>query len=310
MENLILSLNVVLPLFLMMALGYLLRCIGLLDERTLKVMNNVVFRAFLPVMLFYNIYSTELEGALNPSFILYAAGCIVAIFILLFLWIPRVEKENARRGVMIQGLFRSNFVIFGLPIATALFDSTGATSILIAIIVPIYNVLAVVALEVFRGGRVDFIKILKGVATNPLILGAALGILALVCALRFPTGMESAVRGVAQSATPLALVILGGSFTFKATHGYRRNLLIGVIGKLVVIPAIFIPLSILLGYRDVELATLLAMFASPTAVSSFTMAQQMGGDGELAAQLVVFGSAFSVLTIFLWVFALKQLAFL
>ena len=120
MENFLISFRVVFPIFLMMALGFLIKKIKLVNETTVKQINNVVFRVFLPTMIFKNVYESELRKVLNPRLILFAALCVLGCIALLFLIIPLIEKDNSRRGVLIQGIFRSNFVIFGLPITEAL----------------------------------------------------------------------------------------------------------------------------------------------------------------------------------------------
>lgn len=307
-----LSLQVVAPLFLLMALGALLKFCRLWDDKTVRVMNNVCFRVFLSLMLFVNIYHTDLHSSLNLRLILFGVISICAAFFLLCLVIPRLERDPAKRGVLVQGIYRSNFIIFGLPLTVSLFgqEAAGVTSLLIAVIIPIFNLFAVLSLELFRGGKPDLFKMAKGVVTNPLILGAAAGLLALVSGIELPDFLDKTASDLAAIATPLALMILGASFEFRAVRGNLKQIVWGVAGKLILMPAVFIPLGIACGFRGAELSALLAMFASPTAVSSFTMAQQMEGDADLAGQIVVFGSGLSVVTVFVWVFALKQLGFL
>ncbi|WP_330652542.1 AEC family transporter [Terrisporobacter muris] len=160
MENLILSFNVVAPLCIVMALGYFLKYIKVLDNSSVKVMNNATFKVFLPTLLFYNIYTTDLCNVFNPKLMIFAATSIIALFGVLFLIIPIIEKDNKKRGVMIQGTFRSNFVLFGIPVATSLVGEgkIGTTALLIGIVVPLFNFLSVIALETFRGGNINIKK--------------------------------------------------------------------------------------------------------------------------------------------------------
>ena len=151
---------------------------------------------------------------------------------------------------------------------------------------------------------------LRGIVTNPLIIASVLGIVFYFLKIKLPYGVEKPVVDLGRVATPLSLVALGGSFTIGRVKGYTRQLLLGVVGRLVVVPAVMISLGILLGLRNETLIPVMIMFGAPTAVSSFPMAQQMGGDGELAAELVVFTSGFAILTIFLWTFLLKQGGFI
>ena len=300
MENFLLSLNVVLPLFLEMALGYAIRCFRLVDEPTLRKMNNVVFRVFLPILLFYNVISTDIGTAFNGPLMLTAVLFVLGEFALCMALVPLLEKENSRRGVLIQGIMRSNFVIFGLPVLVSLCgegSNTGAVALVIAVVVPMFNALSVTALEIYRGGKPNPLKILKSVATNPLILG-----------VKLPNFLQKPVADLSKMATPLALVILGAEFNFGQVRKCVRQLVIGVSGRLVVMPLIFLTIAVLLGFRGEELIALFVMLAAPPAVSSFTMAQQMDGDSELAAGLVVFGSSLAVVTMFIWIFVLKSMA--
>ena len=217
MENLILSFNVVAPLFFMMVLGYFLKYIKMYDQHTLDVMNKVVFKVFLPVLLFYNVYTTDLGTAVDIRLILYAASGVLILFFLLVLIVPRLEKENPKRGVLIQGVFRSNFVIFGIPVATSIYGegNVGTTAMLIATIVPLFNVLAVISLEIFRDSQINVKKIAKGVITNPLIIAAVIGIIFLLIGIQLPSSVLSTVKDISKMATPLGLILLGASFSFS-----------------------------------------------------------------------------------------------
>lgn len=310
MDSFILAASVVFPIFALIVLGYVLRRIKMVDAHSLDVINKLVFKVFLPVLLFYNIYKTDVSTVFDGPFLLYALLCILVVAGLLFLLVPLFIKENSRRGVFIQGVFRSNFVLFGLPVTVLLLGENGAglTSIAIAMVVPVFNILAVVCLEVFRGGKPNLWKVVKGILTNPLIIASALGILFLLLNIRIPSFVEGVVRDLSRVATPLALVALGGSFTFSAVKGNVPTLTWAVALRLVIVPALAIGVGALFGFRGAQIVALLSMFASPTAVSSYTMAQQMGGDGDLAAQIVVFTSACSILTMFLFIFTLKSLA--
>ena len=309
MENLILSFNVVLPLFLSIALGYALRCMHMLDETTQKSLNKLVFKVFLPIYVFNNIYTTNIAVAFQPGLVALTMFGVLAIFAFLMAFIPRIEKENAKRGVMVQAIFRSNFVLFGLPVAVSLCGeaNVGPTSLLIGFVVPVFNVLAVVCLETFRGGKADFRKILKGIATNPLIIASVLGIAMNLSGVPLPSGVRKSITDLGRVATPLALVALGSGFQFRRIRGYVRQLIICISGKLVICPLVMVAIAALLGFRGDMLVPVLVLFASPVATSSYTMAEQMEGDGTLAASLVVLTTALSILTMFLFIFGLKQL---
>ena len=308
MENLILSFNIVLPIFLILSLGYILKKLKILDELTTKNMNSVNFKVFLPLLLFYNVYKTDLSIVFNPKLLIFSIISVILVFLLLFIIIPLLEKDNRKRGVIIQGIFRSNFVIFGVPVCEALFgqNATGVASMLIAVVVPLFNFLAVICLEIYRGGNINFKKIIKGIITNPLIIASIIGLFFIYFKIKLPTPIEKTINDISKIATPLAFILLGSSFTFSAFSVYIKQLSITILGKLIIVPGIVLYIAALLGFRNIELTCLLSVFASPTAVSSYTMAEQMDGDSILAGQIVVLTSIISIITVFLWIFILKQ----
>ncbi len=304
MQNFLISFEVVFPIFILMALGFLVKKIGMINETTVKQMNKAVFRVFLPTMLFKNVYESTVSEVFNGKLILFSLGCVLVAVLVLCLVVPLCVKDNAKRGVLIQGTFRSNFVIFGLPIAETLCGSaaTGTAAVLIAFVIPVFNVAAVIILETFGGKRVGAKRVLLGIAKNPLIIASVLGLAVNAIGITFPAVVESAMKSVASVTTPLALFLLGASIRFSTVRGNAPHLLAGILTKLAVIPAVCLSLAaFVFGFRGAELAILLALFASPAAVSSYTMAVEMGGDEDLAGQLVMFGTTASVLTMFLWI---------
>ncbi len=309
MENLVIAFNVVLPLMLCIVLGYFLRRIGMIGEALRKGMNSLCFKVFLPFYLFNSVYATDVSASFNGKLMIFCCLAMIAWFGLLMVIIPRIEKENPRRGVLIQAMFRSNFALFGLPMAESLCgaEKMGPTTLLIGVCVPLVNVLAVITLESFRGGKPSVKKMLLGIAKNPLIVASLLGLAFNLMDIPLPSAVRKTVTDLGKVATPLSLVALGASFTFASAAVFRKQLALGVSGKLVICPLLMVSLGALIGLRAEMLVPVLIYFGAPTAVSSFPMAQQMDGDGELAASLVVFTSALSILTIFLWVFVLKTI---
>ncbi|MEG2543218.1 MAG: AEC family transporter [Longicatena sp.] len=303
MNSFILAFNVVCPLFLMMILGYFLKMLHIFDDLFLRKLNTICFQVFLPMLLFINVYQSNFKEAFQPELILFAVGCVCSIFVVLMIVVPKIEKNNNRRGIIIQGTFRSNYILFGLPIASSLFGetNTGTTAILIAFVVPLYNVLSVIALEVFRMGNMNGKRILLGIIKNPLIIAGVFAFAFIGCGIQLPMVVEKTMKDIASIATPLALIILGGSFAFSKIGHNIGTLTLVILCKLVLLPLAILSVAILLGYKGMALGALLAMACSPTAVSSFTMAQQMGGDDELAGQIVVVSSLLSVVTIFMWI---------
>lgn len=309
MSDLLFAANTVLPLLLMMSAGFLCRRLGLMDDSLVKGINQLIFKLFLPVTLCYNVldtpYDTQLSGR---AFALIFFGLIV-LFGLLFLVIPLVEKDRKKVGVMIQGIGRSNYAFFGIPLVAMLFpgQDTSLAALLVIATVPIYNVMSVIALSVFGGGEMKLGHILLNILKNPLIIGSLLGYALWLMHIQPPAFLKTTMADMAKLSTPLALFTLGGAIRFSSARRHAKQLLIGVGGKLAVVPLLFVSLAAALGLRDVALACVFVAFGAPTAVSSFPMAQQMGGDGELAAEQVAFTSALSIVSTFLFVFVLKSL---
>lgn len=208
---------------------------------------------------------------------------------------------------MVQGLFRSNFVIIGLPLAESLAQGgdISSTAVMVAIIVPLFNVLAVIILEANRGGKPSVKHVLLGIARNPLIISTVLAILFVAFGIKLPEVIETSISMVSRTANPLLLFLLGAFFSFRGLGQYRRQLILVTMGRLIAIPGIFLTLAVLLGFRGIDMLSLIGVFGSATAVSSFAMADQMGGNRELAGDIVVTTSAFCSVTLFLWSFLLK-----
>ncbi len=309
MNNLIFSINVILPLVIEMALGQILRITDVIDGNTSKKMNSAIFKLFLPVLIFYNVYTSEIADVFNAKLILYAVLSIFILVGILAAAVPLFEKDKKKIGVIIQGIFRSNFVIFGVPLSIALSGNSisGTVSVLVACVIPTFNLLAVIVLESFKGDKPDFKKILLGIASNPLIISSILGFVFLFAKIKIYAPVESTLKGIAASATPLALIILGASIDIKKIRGNTKQIAAAVTGRLIVVPAIFLSLAAILGFRNGYLAILIALYASPGAVSSYPMASQMGADGELAAQIVMMQTCLCSVTVFLFIFILKHL---
>ncbi len=310
MTNLMIAFNAVIPMFLWMLIGYGVRLKGLLDDTSQKQMNSVVFKIFLPTLLFYNIYKTNLHMVLQPKLMGFVAAAVTIGWLLSMAIGMKADPQPQKRGALIQGMFRSNFILFGFPLVLSLFGPVGAgvTSMLIAIVIPLYNVLAVVTLELFRGCRISVKGILIGILKNPLIVSSVIGLFCLILRISLPQFLESTIAGLSNIATPLALVVMGAGFHIALIKENVRNLTLAILMRLVILPGIFITVAIWGGFRGLELAAIMVIFAAPTAVSSFPMAQQMGSDGDLAAEIVAFTTILSCVTIFLWIFGLKQLS--
>ena len=310
MNNLYLSFSALFPVFFFLALGYFLRKIGMMDDGFLRKLNTLVYHVLLSALLFRNIYTARVEGGSAARLLAFGVLVNVAVFLLLMVLVPVFEKENTRRGVMVQGIFRGNCLLLGLPVLQSLYggENLDHASMLIAVVVPLYNVLCAIALEVFRGQSIRPGKIGRELCRNPLLIAAALALALRLARIRLPELVVGALRDLSAISTPLALLVLGGMFHFSQLRGSGGRMTVCLVGKLILFPALVTGLAVLWGFRGVDLGALLVMSASSTAVSSFSMAQQAGADGVLAGQVVVGTTLCSMLTLFLWIFWLKQLA--
>ena len=309
MQALSIAFHAIVPLFLIIAVGYTVKRLGWIGPEEVRRFNKVTFYTFMPVMLFYNIYTSDFSQAVRLPYALFVVGAALGMVAVSFAVTLLAEKTPERRGVMIQAAFRSNFVLLGLPIAAELLPDSnlGVTALMVAIVVPIYNMMSVVVLEYFRGGKPRVGEVLLAVVKNPLILGSVAGLLVQALHITLPEVLVSFAGKMNSAATPLILLLLGASFETREIARYKKELLVCVGLRLVVFPGAILTLAAALGLRDIEFVTVLAMTAAPTAVNSFNMAQQLGGDSQLAGSAVVVSTAASFFTLFVWITLFKQL---
>ncbi|MDR0435118.1 MAG: AEC family transporter [Gracilibacteraceae bacterium] len=309
MENFNIAVGAVAPLFLLMATGFVLFRRGLADDAFLEKANSLCFNFFLPVLIFSNIYHTEISSLANPRLLFFALGCLLALFVLLCLIIPLIEKDPRKKGVMVQGVFRSNFILMGVPIVTSVFprEGAGVVSLLVAVVIPLYNLLAVCVLEMFSSRRPHWLGLLRDIATNPLIVASLVSIAVVLSGLAIPRVLEKALTEIAAMAMPLALIALGGSFRFSRVGQNWRRLAFCLPAKLLLAPLLVIGLAVAAGFRGAELLALTVMFAAPVAVSSYQMALQADADADLAAQIVVFSTGAAAVTLVLFIYVLRAL---
>lgn len=325
------AVNAIAPIVLTIALGYFLRQKGLLGEAFLKNGNKLVFKLCLPCMLFVNVYSVPSLSDIHWDIVLYGSAALCVIFLLGIAVALLTTNDLRRRGVVVQCAFRSNFAIIGLPLAAALggAEAEAVAAVMSSVTVPLINILAVIALSMFvqDGGKVSARHILLDIVKNPLIQGVALGMLCLVLrwaqaelfgevvfALNRQTKfLYTVLTWLKNITTPLALLVLGGQFVFSAVKELKKEIIISTLCRLIIAPVIGIGGAWLMAdfgliiCGPAQYPALVALFASPVAVSSAIMASEMKNDEQLATQLVVWTSLFSALTIFVLVCILMAL---
>ena len=322
MESFVFAANATLPIVIVVLIGYFIKRMGLFKPDAAKVVNNIVFRVLLPAMLFLNIYKIGALGSISLGYIWYVLIVTLLIFFIFLPIIVAVFKQKNQRGVILQSIYRSNYALIGIPLATALYGDEGAAvaSLLAAFSIPVFNILGVICLCVFSDeGKPDFKKILINILKNPLIWGVMAGVGALgVRAVFVRYGIEfrlseivpvfSVLTYLSNAATPMALLALGAQFEFSAVAALKKQIAFGVVFRSVLIPSIALTAAYLMGiFNGAHFATFVAMFATPVAVSTVPMAQEMGADHALAGQLVVWTTTISAFVIFLASFILKAL---
>lgn len=308
MENLALSFNVVAPLMLYMLAGLLLRKTGVLRLQVFRDISRAVFYVPLPALCFQGVIDADFDNMFDNPFMLCLAGGIVLIFVLSMLVVPRFCPVRARRGVLVQSIFRSNDGVFGLAVAAALMgENMGLMTLAVALSVPLFNALSVISMEVFRGGKVSVTAILRKVFQNPIVVACVLAIVLNLCRVPVPGLISKTLDRFADVCAPMGFLALGGTLTLASVRQNARALGVVTLLRLVVIPAVFVTAAFLLGYRGDYLLIALIIFGAPTAMSTYTMACTMDGDEALASATVAVTSLLSIASMFLFIFLLKQL---
>ncbi len=326
MANLWFTTNAVLPIILTVLVGYILKKVKFFNEGFLKTANKLCFMVLIPILLFYNIYSIKSFDQINWWFILFISVVIILLFLIGLLAVTLFVKDPKQKGVILQCTFRSNYAIIGIPLATQL-GGVGSQAAIVASLVaafsiPLFNMFAVISLSIFsddENAKIDYLDILKKIAKNPLILGVFSGLI--VFGIRMilqslnigftikediPFLFET-IKNLATISTPLALLVLGGQFTFEAIGKLKKQIIMGTVLRTLFVPTVCLISAFLFGFREIEFPALIALFGTPVAVSSVAMAQQMNADDELAGQLVVWTTISSAFTLFIIIMICKTI---
>ena len=312
MENLIFSLNATIPIFLMMLLGMLFRKLGWMDEVFAAKMNKFVFLVPLPVLLFEQLATVDFSEVWDIKFILFCF-MVTAISITISTLISLLWKDRSIKGEFIQATYRSSAALLGIAFIQNIYGTAGMAPLMIIGSVPLYNIMAVVVLSVFKPGNNSFDKALvkktlKGIATNPIIIGIVAGLIWSALRIPMPLILNKAVSSIGAVATPMGLMAMGAAFDFKKAMGKVKPAVTAAFIKLIGFVAIFLPLAAYLGFRREELIAILVMLGSATTVSSFVMAKNMGHEGVLSSSVVMLTTLFSAFTLTGWLYLLKSLS--
>ena len=310
MENLIFSLNATIPIFLMMLLGMLFRKLGWMDEVFAAKMNKFVFLVPLPVLLFEQLATVDFSEVWDIKFILFCF-MVTAISITISTLISLLWKDRSVKGEFIQATYRSSAALLGIAFIQNIYGTAGMAPLMIIGSVPLYNIMAVVVLSVFKPGNNSFDKALvkktlKGIATNPIIIGIVAGFVWSALKLPMPSILHKTVSSIGATATPMGLMSMGATFEMKKATSKMKPTLVAVFMKLVGFCAIFLPMAALLGFRNEELIAILVMLGSATTVSCFVMARNMGHEGTLSSGVIMMTTLLSAFTLTMWLDVLRS----
>ena len=306
------ALKVVAPMIVLMSIGYFFRSNGTVTRPVMKEYDKIIFKLFMPVLLFKNIYEMDLSHGLAWKDITFAAVCLMIIFVFSITVPKMITSDGKKYSVLGQATLRCNYILYGVAVSEALYGegNIGAIVMLGVLVVPGINTFSAIILEMGLSGKSSPKKLLLAVLKNPMIIGAITAFIFKAFSLRVPDLILPVVRSIANSTTTISFISLGAGLDIASARSDVKLLLWGIFLRMAVIPFIFMPLSIIMGFRGANLCAMMIMFAAPTAVASYPMAVAMGADGDLAGQLVCITTLLSIITIFLWTFALRTMGFM
>ncbi len=315
-ENLLYSVNAVIPIFILAILGALLRKLGKISDAFIDTADWIVFRLALPVMLFMEVASCSLSENLDLELILFLVISVTAGFLLVAVLSLIFIRDNTKHGAFIQGACRSNFAILGVPLAVNMFGDVGGQAIALSMpfVIIMFNTYSVVILSVFSNksehklNKKSVMGILKNIATNPLIIAVVVGVLFILFDWQIPTAVDKTLSYVSNLTTPLALISLGAGFRAEGLHGRIVYAVVAAICKTVALPAVMLTIAGLIGLRGPSLGVILICFGAPSAVSSYIMSKKMNNDHELSLQILLLSTLMCAFTIFIGIFILKSLS--
>lgn len=312
MDDLIFSLNATLPIFIMMMLGYFLRRIGLVTQEFADAANTFVFKICLPLVLFDDLYQMDIAAAWDGGFVAFCAVATLGSIALCWL-VSRAFGKQPWRGEFIQASYRSGAAFLGIAFLLSIYGEAGAAPLMVIGAVPIYNVSAVVILELMRPGKVDrgvspelIRSTIRGIVTNPIILGILAGVAWSLLRIPMPQVLGTAVADVGGIATPLGLIALGASFSFRRAFAVGTPSIVASAIKLVGLELVFLPMALAAGYTGQKLVAVMMMLGLPSTVSGYVMARNMGYEGAVNSSVVMLTTLLSSVTITFWLWLLKS----
>lgn len=308
LDNFMIGFNAVMPMLIYLIMGQFFAQAGMIKQSSFQDFNKALFKVLLPINLFTNIYKSDFKQTFNGYALGYILVIALIIYAILAIIVPRIASERNQYGVILQGSVRANAILFGLPLGTSLLgeENMGMVTITLAIIVPFWNIMSVIAFSLYSDSKVSLKQMGKNIITNPMVVATIIGVVVVLLNITFPEFLETSLTNVNRMVSPLALMVLGGTFSFDKLQEVGKALYFTVFNKLIILPLIGITLGAVLGFRDDAIISILIAFAGPTAVSSYAQAVAAGGDGDLANQTVVFSTIFSMITLVFWIALMKS----
>lgn len=321
MSDFIFSLNVTMPIFLVMVLGYFLKQIGMLDDHFVSVANKFNFKVTLPFMVFRDLSQVDIREEFDIRFVLFCAISSTICFWAIWGAVKLFLKDKSLRGAFVQASFRSSAAVMGLAFISNIYGASAMGPMMIIGAVPLYNIFSVLVLtfeastddEEPDNAKRDTEKIKQAcvnIAKNPIIISIALGVIVALIGIDFPVTVDKTVNSVAQLATPLALIGLGAGFEGRKAIAKLKPTMWASAIKLIIQPLIFIPAAIWLGFTGEKLVAILIMLAAPATPSCYIMAKNMKNDGTLTASIIVMTTLLAAFTLTGWIYLLKTLGYM
>lgn len=309
LQNLVFSLNATMPVFLVMVVGYVLGHRGYLPKSFCSAADQLVYHVALPVMLFCDMATLDLAHDFNVRFVLYCAGATTSAIVVLWLLARRFLPDRNLVGEFVQASYRSSAAILGVAFIQNIYGNSGMAPLMILGSVPLFNIFAVVILTVESPAENQHVRpeaLLRRVLSNPILIGIVLGTLYSLLPFGLPTIAQKTFNIISNLATPLSLLSIGATFEGRRAIKKLGPTLLAAACKLLILPGIFLPLAVTLGFRDQELVALLIMLGSPTTPSAYVMARNMGHEGVLTASAAAVTTLLSALTVTMWIFLLRS----
>ncbi len=312
MDSFIFSINATMPVFILILIGYILKRIGLIDKKYVSVSNRINYLMTLPALLFKDISGTDIREVFDVYYVLFCVFVTTVSFLLIWTLSKLIIKDKTIVGAFVQASFRGSAAVLGVAFIQNMYGNSGMAPLMIIGTVPLYNIYSVIVLtyESNTGTEKNLKNAFINICKNPIIIAILAGIAASLLEIRFPYIIDRSISNVAALATPMALISIGGGFEGRKALKKIKPTLAATLIKLVILPAVFLPLAVNLGYRDQELIAILIMLAAPTTASCYIMAASLGNDEVLTSSTIVSATFFSSITLTVIIFILKSFAFI